>query len=315
MSQKLNTGNTPTPYDDVHRTLLNNCTHLIIPVVNEAFHKHYGYSEKVTLFQNEFFYTADDGKQKRRSTDSHFAIGDIRYHLECQSTPDGTILFRIFEYDSQMALQDSEWNDEELTVNFPNTALIFLRHTKNTPNFMRMKIHVPNDSCYYEVPILKVQNYDLNAIFEKRLYFLLPFHLFTYEHNFAEYNSDAEKLEELKAHYVQLIEQLDACVDRKLLTSYDKRSIVSMMKKVMEYLTDKFSNVKEGLGDVMFGKILDYEAHDILMQGREEGEIAKLVELIMKKLANGQSVPKIAEDLMEDVETIQHLIDKYTKRG
>ncbi|MEE1315252.1 MAG: hypothetical protein UHS49_05765, partial [Faecalimonas sp.] len=110
-------------------------------------------------------------------------------------------------------------------------------------------------------------------------------------------------------HYLELLERLDVCVNRQLLTAYDKRSIVSMMKKVMDYLTKKFSNVKEGLGEVMFGKVLNYEAHDILLQGRAEGEEAKLVELIKKKLAKGQSVEQIAEDLVEDVETIQKLID------
>ena len=156
------------------------------------------------------------------------------------------------------------------------------------------------------MPVLKVQNYSLEEIFEKRLYFLLPFHLFVYEHHFEEYDSDADKLEELKVHYLELLERLDVCVHQQLITAYEKRSIVSMMKKVMDYLTKKFSNVKEGLGDVMFGKVLNYEAHDILLQGRRE----KLVEQTEKKLAKGQSVEQIADALEEDVETIQKLIDE-----
>ncbi|MEE1314228.1 MAG: hypothetical protein UHS49_00475, partial [Faecalimonas sp.] len=71
-----------------------------------------------------------------------------------------------------------------------------------------------------------------------------------------------------------------------------------------------FSNVKEGLGEVMFGKVLNYEAHDILLQGRAEGERNKLLVQIQKKLDKGQSVERIAEDLVEDVETIQKLIDE-----
>lgn len=30
-----------TPYDDVFRTLLNDCSFLIIPVINEVFGEHY----------------------------------------------------------------------------------------------------------------------------------------------------------------------------------------------------------------------------------------------------------------------------------
>lgn len=32
---------TSTPYDDVFKTLLNDCTKLIIPVINEIFGEHY----------------------------------------------------------------------------------------------------------------------------------------------------------------------------------------------------------------------------------------------------------------------------------
>ena len=32
-----------TPYDDVFRTLLNDCSSLIIPVINEVFGENYGF--------------------------------------------------------------------------------------------------------------------------------------------------------------------------------------------------------------------------------------------------------------------------------
>ena len=38
----------------------------------------------------------------------------MRYHLECQSTADGTMMYRIFEYDSQIALQAGEISDNKL---------------------------------------------------------------------------------------------------------------------------------------------------------------------------------------------------------
>ena len=44
-----------TPYDDVFRTLLTDCTELMIPVVNEIFHTNYTGNEKIRLLQNEHF--------------------------------------------------------------------------------------------------------------------------------------------------------------------------------------------------------------------------------------------------------------------
>ena len=38
-----------TPYDDVHRTMVNDCPQLLIPLVNEVFKEHYTGEEKVVL--------------------------------------------------------------------------------------------------------------------------------------------------------------------------------------------------------------------------------------------------------------------------
>ena len=86
-----------TPYDDVFRTLLNDCTELIIAVINEAFHKHYTGKEKIEFFPSEHFVNQQDGREQRRVTDTVFIIyGKIprRYHIECQCTPDGRMLIR-----------------------------------------------------------------------------------------------------------------------------------------------------------------------------------------------------------------------------
>lgn len=36
-----------TPYDDVHKTLVNDCKELLIPLVNETFHEHFAGNEKI----------------------------------------------------------------------------------------------------------------------------------------------------------------------------------------------------------------------------------------------------------------------------
>ncbi|MBQ8803278.1 MAG: hypothetical protein IJZ53_06580 [Tyzzerella sp.] len=82
----IETKKSNTPYDDAHRTLLNDCPKLIIPVVNEVFQKKHSDSEKVTLLNNEFFINKQDGEQTERITDTHFLIGKDHYHLECEST-------------------------------------------------------------------------------------------------------------------------------------------------------------------------------------------------------------------------------------
>jgi hypothetical protein len=302
---KNKTENTATPYDDVHRTMLNDCPELIIPVVNEMFHKRHNDKETITVLNNEFFINRQDGKQIERITDTHFLIGSIRYHLECQSTADGTMMYRIFEYDSQIALQTGEISGDKLTVRFPNTAILYLRHNKNTPDRMQIEIRVPGAACSYYVPVMKVQNYTIETIFEKKLFFLIPFHLFTYEQNFKVYEENPQKLSELTAVYEEIAEKLNACEENSVIDAYTKSMIIDMSKKVLEHLAMKYSNVKKEVGAIMGGKILDYPAKQFRRQGQQD----KLIEQIQKKLAKGKSIEEIADALEESIETIKSIID------
>ena len=89
-----------TPYDDVFRTLLNDCSSLIIPVINEAFGEHYTGKEKIVFLPNEHFLNQQDGAEEERITDSCFRIlaqKPKKYHCECQSNDDDSMLVRFFD--------------------------------------------------------------------------------------------------------------------------------------------------------------------------------------------------------------------------
>ena len=55
-----------TPYDDVFRTLLNDCPKLVLPVVNEVFHEHYTGNEVIVFSPNEHFLNRQDGEELER---------------------------------------------------------------------------------------------------------------------------------------------------------------------------------------------------------------------------------------------------------
>ena len=102
---------TSTPYDDVFRTLLNDCSSLIIPVINEVFSEHYTGKEEIIFSPNEHFLNQQDGNEDERITDTCFKIQGKeikKYHLECQSSADNRMLVRFFVYDTQIALDRGE---------------------------------------------------------------------------------------------------------------------------------------------------------------------------------------------------------------
>ena len=188
-------------YDGAFRTILNDCRKLIIPVINEIFGETYTGEEEIQFFPNEHFIDQQDEADKERITDTNFTVfgkTPKKYHIECESSlPDGRITIRLFEYDAQIALDEGEVTEETLTVIFPNTAVLYLRTYEKTPDKMKYVLITPGGTVQYDVPIMKVQKYSLNDIFEKRLLILIPFYIFSHEKSFPEYNSNKQKLAEI----------------------------------------------------------------------------------------------------------------------
>lgn len=275
--------NINTPYDDVFRILLNDCTELIIPVVNEIFGENYTGKEKITFSPNEHFLNQQDGNTKEKITDSCFVIqGAVckKYHIECQSTPDGSLLIRFFEYDSQIALDDGEVIRHHLKVTFPHSAVLYLRHNSQTPDALTVEISTPGGSVTYEIPVLKTQKYSIEEIFEKHMLFLIPFYIFSYEKELREYNNNVGKMRELKQRYQEIRNRLEMMCAAEEISEYTKCAIIDMSNKVVENLTARYSNVREGVKAVMGGKVLDYEAKDILKQGIRQGLEEGLLSLV-----------------------------------
>ena len=274
---------TSTPYDDVFKTLLNDCTQLIIPVINEIFGENYRGDERITDSRNEYYIYITDTTTKEKITDSCFTIHgtvDKNYHIECQSTTDGSMVVRMFEYDAQVALHHGEVKSHILTLDFPNSAVIYLRHTSKTPEFMTVKIKTPGTKAEYQIPIMKIQRYSIDEIFEKNLLFLIPFHIFCYEKDFPEYNTNEEKLKELMQEFLRMRSRLDVLCDQGEITEYEKRSIINLSEKVIENISNNYAIVKKGVTSIMGGQILDYEAKDILRKGIQQGELHAYINLV-----------------------------------
>lgn len=174
-----------TPYDDVCRTLTVECDDLVIPLINEIFGEHYSLQDRIVRRANEHFLEQQGGAEEKRITDllleiiSHITKQGKKYHLECESSSsDGTILIRIFEYAAQIALDDGVVAGEELTVEFPHSAIIYLRSKKSASKQMKVVIKTPEGEIAYNIPVIHVRDYSMEDIFSKKLYFLIPFFIF-----------------------------------------------------------------------------------------------------------------------------------------
>ena len=85
------------------------------------------------------------------------------------------MIVRMFEYDTQLALENREFTSNILTVQFPDSAIVSLRHTQNTPEHMTVKVLTPGGKVSYIVPVLKVKRYTIHELFEKKLFFTVSY--------------------------------------------------------------------------------------------------------------------------------------------
>ncbi len=300
-------GTANTPYDDVFRTLLNDCSGLIIPVINEVFGENYTGKEDIIFSPNEHYINQQDGHEAERITDTCFKIIGTKtkkYHLECQSSTDNSMLIRFFEYDTQIALDEGVIQGNVLRVTLPHSAVLYLRSGSTTPNQLKTEIITPGGSISYEIQVMKSQQYTLGEIFKKRLLFLIPFYIFSHERRFEEYNQDESKLEKLKGEYEEIRSRLEDLLKDHEISEYTKCTIIDMSGKVLEHIAGKYEAVRRGVKSVMGGKVLEYEAKTILregrLEGRKEGRLEMLFDLVcgnLLSIAEAAAQANLSEEL------------------
>ena len=295
-------------YDGAFRTILNDCRKLIIPVINEIFNETYTGTEEIRFFPNEHFLDQQDEADRERITDTNFTVfgkEPKKYHVECESSlPDGRITIRLFEYDAQIALDEGEVTEETLTVAFPNTAVLYLRTYKKTPDKMKYVIVTPGGTVQYNVPIMKVQTYSLDDIFEKGLLMLIPFYIFSHEKGFQEYNSNERKLAELKAEYRKILDRLDKLEQQGVIGAFDKRTIIELSGDVIREIAQNYENVQKGVGDIMGGALIETSARRL----KNEAENETKKQAALKLLKRGkQTVEEIVEDTGLSITEVEQL--------
>lgn len=252
-----------TIFDDVFRTMVEKMTHLVVPLINEVFGTAYPEDVKIEQLRNE--HQLEDGEL---ITDARLLIGDKVYHIECQSTDDATMAIRMVEYDFAIALERGWRSGRKYHLEFPKSCVIYLRCTRNTPDFEEVEIVLPDGQiCEYRVPTVKVEHYTKNSIFEKKLLLLLPFYIMRYEKMADSIEKDQEKLKKLLREYEDIRKELEKEVsisDRSELYMDLNKLIV----RISDYIFRDKKKVRKGIGEVMGGKVLQLESERL----REEGE-------------------------------------------
>ena len=172
---------------------------------------------------------------------------------------------------------------------------------------MKYVIVTPGGTVKYDIPLMKVQNYTLDDIFEKRLLLLIPFYIFSHEKNFPEYNSNEQKLAKLKSEYGYILERLDELEQQGVIGAFDKRTIIELSGNVVKEIAQKYENVQKGVGDMMSGALIETEARKILNQGIDLTKKKTAIKLLKMGKLTVEEIAECSELSITEVEQLAKL--------
>lgn len=289
-----------TVYDDVFRTMLERTPKLMIYLINEIFSENYNNSEKIVLLQNELL-----TEGKKIVTDSYLKIKEKYYHIECQSNLDGSMAIRMMEYDFMIALRNAEKNGYHYHMKYPNSSVLYLRHNSRTPDHITVNVELSDGTEFsYHTPIIKVQDYSLKEIFDKKLLAFLPYYILRYEKQLNAMEQDAEKRKEFVKVYEDLFRKIRILCHEEL-TEYETSKINEYINEVFTWVTREQPNIQKEVRE-MCGKILRTEIDDVYDDGKVEGIQEGKREMALNMYQSGMSIESIAQFAQLSVDTIKN---------
>ena len=298
-----------TIFDDVFRTMLEKMPELVVPLINEAFGTNYPADVAVEQQRNEH-----QAKNGERITDSRLKIADKIYHIECQSTGDAEMVIRMIEYDFAISLETKQIENGRYKIYFPHSCVLYLRGD-NPKDCMDLKLVFPDgQSVNYKVPVLRMQWYSLEELLAKNLVMLLPFYIIRYEKLREQLEIDGTLRKELYTEY----RNIERYLEKLFLQNGQEKSFRDMMElinRITGYIFSKSEKIKEGLGEIMGGQVLELESDKLIKRGVEKGVIEKLAELVAKRMRKGDTPEQIAELLEEDKQLIQKIYTVIQENG
>ena len=108
---------------------------------------------------------------------------------------------------------------------------------------------------------------------------------------------------------MEIVKRLNSLLESGSISVYTKKMIVEMSNKVVNHLAQKYDNVKEGVTSIMGGKVLEYEAKQILNEGKIEGRIEQARETAQVLRGMGISEEKIAKAVNVSIGVLKEWFD------
>lgn len=326
--RKQETNHGATPFDTAFKAEVSRLKEFLVPLINEIYGEELDVSVvDVVREANEHYVMSlmreEDTGAPERLSDSCLRIGGKHYHMECQSTEDGDILIRLVEYNMQIGLENLQMDEsrENLIVDLPQSSLLMLRSGRPGSEKITEKtiIYRHDDlEMRIKVPVLHVQAYSAQEIYEKKLYFLIPFYSVRFEKDMEKLAGIKENRLELKKQCDKIYNELDQWFQRirtayeaAKITEAEAKRLVDISRSILNHIVRKAPrDAAERLVSTLSGEKFEFSEDREYRQGKADGraEGAQLLARLLKSLTPGSEEYNAALDA-----TDEERMDMYRK--
>lgn len=296
-------------YDDTYRTIVAKMPQYIVPLINEMFGTSYQDDTEVIQIRNEHTDRGDT-----IITDSKFLVDGHLYHVECQSTDDDTMAFRMFRYDTEYAMEHAEKEEDgrSYKVVLPSSGVVYVVPKGQIPDQLTVTVCAPetSDSLRYNAKVMKSWTYTAQEIGDKNLMVLAPYYMTRYVGTNPDRNAEAAA--QANADLSEIVDVL-----KKQLyeagKSLEYEDMLRLLQDVSDHVFRKDKDFRKGVDQYMGGKILELPSDRVKnawKQGSEETLIVGVAEGgIDEKYAADKlniSVPQLLAKVKQYKETVDH---------
>ena len=254
-----------TIFDDVFRTIAQKMPQLLIPLINEVFHTNHSEDTDFEQLRNEHY-----EKYGKIITDSIIRIVPHLYHIECQSKRDADMVIRMFEYDISIALEHTSKAEDIWEIEFPRSCVLYVRNHRHLPEYHTAIVKFADgQQVTYQVPIIHAQKYTVNALFEKQLLILLPYHILRYEHFLKSNKTNEKKVQLLLEDYQEINQRLTETAEQEKKSEL-YRDMICLIQQIADYVIPKENKIRKGIGEIMGGNVITLPS-DYIKEGFIEG--------------------------------------------
>lgn len=288
MDKKGQNKNKDKIWDRTFKTILLEHPALFVALVNIVFKKNYNKNVQITNLNTETY----NKDTSRIIFDTSFIIEGIQYHFECQYTNDGTMVFRMFEYDFHIALAGAKRTNNFAEFNFPNSCVFYIVPNSNIPESLDMKINFQDGFYNYKVPVIRLYDYELDDIEKNGLFLLLPYEILRHIRNVTTEKNIKSYKEEIRKVYQKILDILENAFKTDKITDSELLTLLELIKGTADYKLEKYPQIMEEV-DCMLRE--DYEPKWKKELRREAKKLAKEE---AKKLVK-EKAEKLAKEKVE----------------